>query len=147
MMETIKLVVLGKPESQARPKFFKRGNFTGTYDPSKGKKETFASILQKQAPSEPISDPISIEMVFYMPRSKNHYRSGKNARLLKDDAPEYHSGRPDLDNLQKFILDSLNNIFFKDDALVCRIDACKKYSERKACGRNSTTSKLQRSFI
>jgi Holliday junction resolvase RusA-like endonuclease len=128
-MTEIKLIVLGEPKAQARHRHFTRGTFSGTYDPSKDKKETFASILQSQAPKEPISDPIALELVFYMSRPRNHYGSGKKQGILKDSAPEYHSGRPDLDNLTKFVQDSLNKIFYRDDSLICQLTAEKKYSE------------------
>jgi Holliday junction resolvase RusA-like endonuclease len=129
-MTEIKLVVLGEPKTQARHRHFTRGTFSGTYDPSKDKKESFASIVQSQAPKEPISDIIFLEVVFYMSRPKNHYKTGKNKGILKETAPEYHSGRPDLDNLTKFVQDSLNKIFYKDDALICQLTASKVYSER-----------------
>ena len=127
--EQIKLVVLGEPKAQTRHRHFKRGKFSGNYDPSADDKQTFASILQQQAPKEPISAPISLEVVFYMGRPKNHYKSGKNSEMLKDTAPEYHSGRPDLDNMVKFVQDSLNTIYYKDDALISQITAKKIYSE------------------
>lgn len=126
----IRLIVLGEPKAQARHRHFTRGTFSGTYDPSKDRKESFASILQSQAPKEPISDPIVLELEFYMSRPHNHYGTGKKSEMLKDNAPEYHSGRPDLDNLTKFVQDSLNKIFYKDDALIYMLIACKKYSER-----------------
>lgn len=50
--------------------------------------------------------------------------------MLKDSAPEHHSGRPDLDNLTKFVQDALNKIYYKDDALICQLTAYKLYSER-----------------
>ena len=128
-MTEIRLTVLGEPKAQARHRHFTRGTFSGTYDPSKDKKESFASILQSQAPKEPISDPIYLELVFYMSRPRNHYGTGKKSEMLKDSAPEYHSGRPDLDNLTKFVQDSLNKIFYRDDSLICQLKAEKKYSE------------------
>jgi Holliday junction resolvase RusA-like endonuclease len=126
----IKLVVLGEPSAQSRHRHFTRGKFSGTYDPSKDKKESFASILQSQAPKEPISTPISLELMFYMARPRNHYGTGKKSEFLKDNAPEYHSGRPDLDNLTKFVQDSLNKIYYRDDALIYKLTAWKVYSER-----------------
>jgi len=129
MNDQIKLVVLGEPKAQARHRHFTKGTFSGTYDPSKNAKETFASILQREAPKEPISGPISLELVFYMSRPRNHYKTGKNSEMLKDSAPEYHSGRPDLDNLTKFVQDSLNKIYYRDDALICQLTAKKIYSE------------------
>jgi Holliday junction resolvase RusA-like endonuclease len=129
-MTQIKLTVLGEPKPQARHRHFSRGKFSGTYDPSKEKKESFASILQSQAPKEPISEAISLDLVFYMSRPHNHYKSGKNSAMLKDTAPEWHTGRPDLDNLTKFLQDSLNKIFYRDDSLICQLSAKKIYSER-----------------
>ena len=126
----IHLEILGNPKAQARHRHFSRGKFHGTYDPSSTEKDTFASIIQRQAPSEAISDPISLEVVFYMARPKNHYGSGKNSELLKDSAPEYHSGKPDIDNLTKFVMDSMNRIFWRDDGLISVLSAKKVYSER-----------------
>jgi Holliday junction resolvase RusA-like endonuclease len=129
-MTQIKLIVLGEPKAQARHRHFTRGKFSGTYDPSKDKKESFASILQSQAPKEAISEPIALEIDFYMSRPRNHYKTGKNSDMLKDTAPEHHSGRPDIDNLCKFVQDSLNKIYYRDDALICQLTAYKLYSER-----------------
>ena len=95
--------ILGEPKAQARHRHFSRGTFTGTYDPSKDKKESFASIIQAKAPREPITGPVLLKLSFCMPRPKNHYRTGKMAGVLKDSAPKYHTGRPDIDNLQKFV--------------------------------------------
>jgi Holliday junction resolvase RusA-like endonuclease len=126
----IKRVVLGEPKPQARHRHFTRGEFSGSYDPSAKLKETFAGILQAEAPKEPISEPMCLELTFYMARPHSHYRSGKNSDMLKDNAPEHHSGRPDLDNLTKFVQDALNKIYYRDDALICQLVACKLYSER-----------------
>ena len=128
-MNQIKLIVLGEPSAQARHRHFSRGKFTGTYDPSKDKKESFVSILQSQAPKEPISTAILLELTFAMHRPKSHYGSGKRAECLKDSAPEYHTGRPDIDNLQKFVQDSLNKVFYRDDSLICKIISEKVYSD------------------
>jgi Holliday junction resolvase RusA-like endonuclease len=126
----IKLTILGEPKAQARHRHFTRGKFSGTYDPSKDKKTTFASIIQESAPKEPIIEPIVLELYFYMARPKNHYGTGKKASFLKDSAPEFHSGRPDIDNLIKFCQDAMNKIFWHDDGQICGVIASKKYSER-----------------
>jgi Holliday junction resolvase RusA-like endonuclease len=122
--------VLGEPKAQPRHRHFTRGSFVQTYDPAAKAKETFASILQREAPETPVSDPISLTLVFYMARPKGHYKTGKNSDMLKDSAPEHHTGRPDLDNLTKFVQDALNKIYYRDDALICALKAIKVYSER-----------------
>jgi Holliday junction resolvase RusA-like endonuclease len=125
----IRRTVLGEPKAQARHRHFTRGTFSGEYDPSSKDKQSFAGILQREAPEEPISAPIALELTFYMSRPKNHYGTGKKAEFLKELAPEYHSGRPDLDNLTKFVQDSLNKIYYRDDVLICQLTAKKLYSE------------------
>ena len=40
-----------------------------------------------------------------------------------------HSSRPDLDNLLKFVNDSLNKVLWKDDALIYEVYARKFYSD------------------
>lgn len=131
-MEQIRIhrIVLGDPKPQKRHRHFQRGKFSGTYDPSKDDKESFASILQREAPEKPIDVPIRLDLDFYMARPKNHYKTGKNSDMLKENAPEYHSGRPDMDNLIKFVQDALNGIYYRDDALICVLHARKYYSER-----------------
>ena len=128
--QIIHRVVLGEPKAQPRHRHFQRGDFVTTYDPAKKAKTSFAGILQAEAPKEPISEAISLELTFYMARPRNHYGSGKNSECLKDSAPYYHSGRPDLDNLTKFVQDALNKIYYRDDALICQLIASKVYSDR-----------------
>jgi Holliday junction resolvase RusA-like endonuclease len=129
-MTKIHLTVLGSPKAQARHRSFKRGNFTGTYDPSSEKKEILASIVQDQAPKEPLTGAISLDVTFYLPRPKGHYGSGANALKLKGSAPEWHTSKPDIDNLEKLVQDSLNKIFWKDDSQICLISCRKLYSEK-----------------
>lgn len=129
-MSKIHLVVLGAPKAQARHRSFKRGNFTGTYDPSKGIKEALASVVQDQAPKEPLTGAISLDVTFYLPRPKGHYGSGRNALKLKKNAPEWHTSKPDIDNLEKLVQDSLNGIFWKDDSQIAVLTCRKLYSEK-----------------
>jgi len=129
-MTQIKLTVLGVPKAQARHKHFRRGKFSGTYDPSEDKKKTLADILQSQAPEMPINAPIFLELTFHMPRPKAHYGTGSKSEILKDSAPEWHTSKPDGDNLEKFVTDSLNGIYYKDDSLICFVIRKKVYSER-----------------
>ncbi|MCE5225244.1 MAG: RusA family crossover junction endodeoxyribonuclease [Porphyromonadaceae bacterium] len=126
----IEFEVLGEPSAQMRHKHFKRGTFSGTYDPSKDKKRDFLLTVQDKAPKEPLTGPIMITVVFYFGRPKNHFRTGKNSAMLRDDAPEWHISRRDTDNCIKFLQDSLNDIYWKDDSQICWIEAQKKYSER-----------------
>ena len=126
----IEFQVHGEPKAQMRHRTFKKGDFTGAYDPSKAIKKDFLLTVQDKAPKEPLTGPIGLTVIFYMPRPKGHYRTGKNASMLRDDAPEYHISRPDVDNFCKLVFDALNGIFWRDDSQICHLFAQKMYSEQ-----------------
>ena len=65
-------------------------------------------------------------ITFYLRRPKAHYTS---TGQLKNNAPQHHTTRPDLDKLVRSTFDALTLAgFWRDDALVCRIDVGKKYA-------------------
>ena len=133
-MKPIRLVVLGKPSAQPRHRHYTIGTgvrlHVETYDPAKKDKQTFAEIVQEQAPEKPIDVPVMLEMNFYMPRPKAHFGTGRNEGKLKDTAPEWCGTKPDIDNLAKFVQDALNKIFYRDDSLICSTICRKIYSMR-----------------
>jgi len=123
----ISFTVPGNPQSLKRHRTFRRGNFTGQYDPSKADKSDFLAMAMQHRPDVPLSCPLSVEINCCFPRPKGHYRTGKNAHLLKDGAPGWHTGRPDADNLGKFVCDALNGIFWMDDSCICLLTISKGY--------------------
>ena len=66
-------------------------------------------------------------VVFYFNRPKSHFRTGKYTYLLRDDAPTQHTKKPDIDNLVKFVADSFNTHFYKDDSQIVELKAEKYY--------------------
>jgi len=61
-------------------------------------------------------------------RPKGHYRTGRNSHLLRDSAPLYPAGVPDLDKLCRAVLDGLTmGGAWKDDSQVINLHAVKKY--------------------
>jgi len=78
----------------------------------------------------PLLTPVSIELTFVLTRPKTHYRSGKYAHILKDNAPNYVGVKPDLDKLVRAVLDSLTDAgVFRDDAQVVKLSATKRYGD------------------
>lgn len=121
----IELIVPGDPKSLKRHRTGKFGN----YDPSKGDKQDFLAKALSKRPERPYEGPLRVSMEFTFGRPKCHFRTGKNAHLLKNSAPIHHTSAPDLDNLIKFVGDSLNGIFWKDDACIAAISAIKPYGD------------------
>jgi Holliday junction resolvase RusA-like endonuclease len=79
-------------------------------------------------PAVPYDVPMRLDVGFYMPRPKAHFRTGKNAGILRDDAPVWFTSKPDRDNLLKSVDDALTQIgFWKDDALAVVGTIAKRY--------------------
>jgi len=58
-----------------------------------------------------------------------HYGTGKNAGIVKPSkAALLHTVKPDLDKLERAVLDGLADICFGDDAVVVKITGSKFYS-------------------
>ena len=75
--------------------------------------------------------PLELTVTFYFPRPKSHYRTGKHAGVLKDDAPKYKASAPDVDKLVRSSCDAISDSgVWKDDALVSHVIATKEYSDR-----------------
>jgi crossover junction endodeoxyribonuclease RusA len=75
--------------------------------------------------------PIRLSLDFAMPRPKNHYGSGKNAHILKPNAPTWHISKPDLDKLIRCVKDALTGVVWKDDSQVCAMGGPRKiYGDR-----------------
>ena len=129
---TIEFTVPGNPQALKRHKHHsvttKSGrSFVGTYDPSKNDKADFLAKCMSHAPERQILGPIEMHLIFLFSRPAAHYGTGKNEGRLKDSAPGYHTKRPDLDNLIKFVKDALNGVFYRDDSQIVFIKAIKKY--------------------
>lgn len=63
--------------------------------------------------------PLVADMVFTFARPKSHYRTGKNAHLLRDDAPARPTSAPDLSKLVRSTEDALTDAgIWVDDARV-----------------------------
>ena len=116
----------------SKPKPLKRHRstrFGKMYDPSaKDKKQMWLQIA-KYKPKRPLAGNIMLKVIFYMPRPKAHFRTGKFSHLLKENVPDRHSSTPDLDNLVKFFCDTVQgkDRMIVDDSQICMIQAEKVY--------------------
>ena len=71
------------------------------------------------------SKPMIVTAIFVFDRPRSHFRTGKNAHLLKDDASLCHAQKPDIDKLVRALLDAitLSATIWNDDCQVVRMDA------------------------
>ena len=55
---------------------------------------------------------------FYLPRPNSHFRTGKNAKRIKDNAPLYHVVKPDATKLIRAAEDALTGVVWRNNAQV-----------------------------
>jgi len=78
-----------------------------------------------------LDEPVCVHIEFVFPRLKSHYGTGKNAAVLKPNAPIYKTSSPDKDKLERAINDALTDAgVWKDDALVCDGGSRKVYGNK-----------------
>lgn len=127
MDNAVTIVVMGEPVAKARPRASSFGGFVRIYTPKKSAKYEQAvrsAALRVLDPQRSLDGPIAvrIEFVTEVPASWPKYkRAAAFAQQL------YPTGKPDLDNLTKSILDALNGVAFKDDAQITDLTLTKRY--------------------
>jgi Holliday junction resolvase RusA-like endonuclease len=65
-----------------------------------------------------LDGPLVASMTFTFARPRSHYRTGRNALLLRDGAPPRPAGTPDLSKILRSTEDALTGVVWKDDAQV-----------------------------
>lgn len=127
--DSIRFFVTGEPKGQPRARAFARGGIVRMYDPgtAEGWKGQIAEA-SKEFKGANIDMPIHMSLDFLLPRPKSHYRTGKNAHQMRPDAPQWFTGKPDVDNYAKAVMDALTQIgVWRDDALVVSLSVTKSY--------------------
>ena len=126
----INFTIPGKPKALKRHRSTRGGHM---YDPSSKEKQEMWLQIARFKPKYPLEGDIYLKATFYMPRPKNHYRTGKYSHLLKDAHKDiiYHSVKPDLDNLVKMICDVIQPQMICDDSQICILQAEKVYGQER----------------
>lgn len=123
----ISLDLFGTPVACSRPRF----NFKTKHayeDPEQSKlKEGCKWQLKSQYRETPLGCPVNIDVTFYLPIPQSTSKP-KQRQML--NGVIHHIHKPDIDNLQKFVLDCLNGIVLQDDRSVVEIRARKVYSTK-----------------
>lgn len=94
-----------------------------------------AMVAKVKAGWAPANGPVVVDLVFYLPRPKGHYGTGRNAGLLKDSAPAVPTTKPDGDKLTRAALDALTTAaVYRDDSQVVDFRARKVFADGRRPG-------------
>ena len=113
----IGFTIEGAPVPKGRPRFTRTGH---TFTPGKTRQyealvtaRAREAMIGKRKIEKPNAVRVDILAVFPVPASWS-----KKRRLAALQGVEHHVSKPDLDNVQKAILDGMNGIVFEDDSQV-----------------------------
>ena len=107
----------GDPIALARARF-SPGRF---YHSQREFKMIAAVIIRNQHDTDKMfNGPVHMSIRFFMPKPKS----------FKRKIVYWHHIKPDIDNLQKMLLDILNGIVFNDDSCVSSINCIKVYDDK-----------------
>jgi len=99
------------------------------YDPGTAEawKQSVACAIGPHITNQPpLAGPVFMRVLFVLPRPKSHYTK----KGLRETAPAYQTGKPDVDNAIKAVMDALTVMnVWGDDAQVCRVEATKAYGQ------------------
>ena len=123
MRTPLSFFVAGLPKAQPRAKARAFGKFAQVYNPKTADdwkmmvRNEARRALEASGDTRPWEGALCVNLTFYFPRPKNHFRSNGE---LKPNAPKWHTSKPDRDNLDKGVLDALTNLsIWGDDKQVC----------------------------
>lgn len=123
----ISFTVHGKPAPQGSKT---KNRYGAVYESSKAVKpwrEAVRSETQRNV-SSPLTGAVDVHLLFLVQRPAGHYRTGRNAGLLRESAPGYPAAQPDIDKLCRAVLDGLTEGgAWKDDGQVTVLHARKQY--------------------
>lgn len=130
-MSAIEIIAYGSPAPQGSKRHVGHGVMIESSAKVKPWRQDVlaAAIEAKRAIEgfESIDAPIVVRMVFTMKRPRGHYRTGKNAHLIRASAPSRPSGTPDLSKLARSTEDALTNAcIWRDDARVVEYERLAK---------------------
>lgn len=114
----MKIFIPIKPMPAPRPRVTRNG----TYNDPKYTNYKKAIALYCQIHFGVSEKPIAMHLIFLFDIPKSWSKQKKQDAI-------WHTSRPDIDNLQKGVMDSLNGIAYVDDAQVCYLSVKKQYAE------------------
>lgn len=126
----IRFIVPGEPKGKARPRIFtnKAGESQAVTPQDTLSYENLVRwIFNNTMESKKLQGEIEAKIVamYSIPKSMT-----KKNRQLIDEGKLHPTKKPDLDNVAKIVLDSLNKIAFDDDSQVTRLIVEKHFSDQ-----------------
>jgi len=128
MTAPLTFTIPGEPRGKGRPRASRFNGGVRLYTDAKtASYEGLIAYAAQQAlrGREPLDGPLVITVLVRLAPPASTSRRNREAMLAGELSP---TKKPDLDNIVKAVLDGCNGVAFRDDALVCWINAGKVYA-------------------
>lgn len=126
----MKLTLNIEPKPQSRPRFARRGNFTTTYEDKdmKSWRNQCRLLISNQYIGQPVLEgALRAKVRFYIKPPQYISKVKRNQQALLDEIIPVGK-KPDIDNYEKALYDSMSGIVFQDDGQIALHDVGKFYS-------------------
>lgn len=116
----IRFVIELMPVPKGRPRATLRGRHAVVYTPKETRlaEAEFIRHARRYAPEKPFEGALKVTLKFFKPKPK--YIPKHVTHWIK---------KPDIDNLCKLILDSMDGIFYTDDSIITNLTTSKEYDD------------------
>ncbi len=118
--------VRGVPVGQGRARMARVGRGVRAYTDEKTRRASASFLAQAlpYKPDKPLEGALRLRLRFVFPVPASYSKKRRERCLV---GLEWPAKRPDLDNLEKLVKDSLNGVFYRDDSQVCYVVKAKQY--------------------
>ena len=121
------VVIKLDPYPSPRPRFTRQGRPYMPTEYTAWKKQFLREWLRHSQGKYETGVAIAVDLKFYIKPPKAIARVKKNQNILKSETWRVVK-KPDLDNLEKSVLDSVNGHAYEDDNQISDLHSCKRYS-------------------
>ena len=133
MTAVVAFRVAGAPVPQGSVRaYVVAGRAQVTHGRSSGLHPWRAAIAAEAAsiwPDGPTRGAWVLELEYHFARPAGHYGTGRNAGQVRASAPTAKTTRPDVDKLERAVLDALTGVLWVDDSQVVRVTHSKAYHD------------------
>lgn len=126
-LASVRFRVWGRPKPAGSHRTYGRGVITHADPKLRSWMQEVRSAAADAMSGRPLmSGPVILSCRFHFARPKKHYRTGKFADQLREDAPVEMRQKPDLSKLVRAVEDALTKTIWVDDCQVSRYDGVGK---------------------
>lgn len=135
-MSGLHIYIPGRPVPQGSKRHIGRGVMIEQSPHVRAWRQDVTAAAKEAAGADwtPLHGPVRVDIDFRFARPRSHYGTGRNAAVVRDSAPRWPAGRPDVDKLTRAVLDALTAAgIWRDDAQVVDLSAYKDWTTVGAC--------------